>query len=122
MSDLKVSELPKATVIGHYSDGLWFKESNDEWVAIAPRGVAMRISDVGFPAAHGAEFVTEKSDLYFKDYDVVSLPVGWTPENKDPVLSEFEFALISAIACGGAGLAVNLFVMGLRKLWLRRNK
>lgn len=79
---LKVSELPRGTVIGHYSDGLWFKEGFVEWVAIAPSGTATRVSDLGFAYPHPVEHVTEKSDDYFKDYDVVSLPIGWTPEEK----------------------------------------
>jgi hypothetical protein len=79
IKNLKPSELPPCTVIGNYSDGLWFKSGDIEWVAIAPIGIKLQISDLGYPPPHNAEYVTEKSDLYFKDYDVVSLPVGWAP-------------------------------------------
>lgn len=75
MKKLNPSELPKGAVIGNYSDGLWFKHSDTEWVAIAPIGIALWVSDSGYPSRQDVEYVTEKSDLYFKDYDVVSLPL-----------------------------------------------
>jgi hypothetical protein len=79
LNQLKPSELPPGSVIGNYSDGLWFKD-DQIWVAIAPKGIKTRVHDLGYSDVnYGIEFVVEKADLYFKDYDVVSLPVGWTP-------------------------------------------
>lgn len=83
IKNLKPSELPNATVIGNYSDGLWFKD-DQIWVAIAPRGIKTRVHDLGYSDVdYGIEFVIEKADEYFKDYDVVSLPVGWAPTHRE---------------------------------------
>jgi len=85
IKDLKPSELPKGTVIGNYSDGLWFKDGQI-WYAITPRGVKTRVHDLGYnDMDYGIEFVVEPADEYFKDYDVVSLPVSWVrTEEKKP--------------------------------------
>ena len=73
---IKPSELPKGSVIGNYNDGLWFKDSN-MWIAIAPIGIALYVSDTGFGENLTMEHVSKPADKYFRDWDVVSLPVGW---------------------------------------------
>jgi hypothetical protein len=83
---VKPSELPKDTVISDPQYGMFIKE-NDVWVQIHTgyREATTIVSDSGFGNIDSLpeNFVAMKSDDFFKDFEIRSVPQGWYPSYID---------------------------------------
>lgn len=80
---MKPSEFPEHTVIDDPKHGKFIKENNGIWVQINPacRELQDIIWDTGRVNHKNrpANFIPEKSDDYFKDFEIISVPQGWYP-------------------------------------------
>jgi hypothetical protein len=77
---VKPSELPENTVIEDYEYGKFVKETDHLWLQLHAEKPDV-VSDLGYSNSKkpAPNFVSEKSDEYFKDFDIVSVPMGWYP-------------------------------------------
>lgn len=88
---MKPSELPENTVISDPENGRFIKETSTVWMEISPayRELPYYVWDHGHPnkTNRPSNFVPEKSDEYFKDFEIVSLPSGWIHPDLDTTVS-----------------------------------
>jgi hypothetical protein len=77
---VKPSELPEHAVIEHHEYGRFIKE-NHRWIEVSPeyREPPHVVSDMGYSNLRNrpANFIEAKSDDYFSNFDVLSVPMGW---------------------------------------------
>lgn len=88
---VKPSELPEHAVIDDAEHGRFIKENNGRWAEISPpyRELALLVWDRGRPNQINkpANFMPEKSDDYFKDFEIISVPQGWYPPYIDKTVT-----------------------------------
>lgn len=81
MTDIKPSECPNYTMIDDPIYGLYVKEEFHLWTQVHPaeHELPYKVSDKGFHdlAELPSNFVVDKSDDVFTDFEIRSLPVGW---------------------------------------------
>lgn len=79
--NIKPSELPLNTIIDDLEYGKFIKETSGVWVQIHPlhRKLQDMVKDSGFSNSKNrpTHFIPDKSDEYFKEFEIVSSPVGW---------------------------------------------
>jgi hypothetical protein len=79
----KPSELPANTVILDAYVGLFFKEAQEQWIEMKPeyRELQIVVKDRGYEGNTTPPhwLMEESSDEYFKDFTIISAPLGWEP-------------------------------------------
>lgn len=77
LKSLKASELPKGTVIEERMYGEWFKDTDTLWLEMFARDAPHKVSD-DTSNPNDYMLLPSKSDDFFKEFTIISLPVGWT--------------------------------------------
>jgi hypothetical protein len=99
---VKPSELPENTVIDESEHGKFIKETKDLWIQVHPQNGEHPdfLTDHGFENKdYGpSNLIVDKSDDYFKDFEIVSVPQGWYPPYVDKVVTAwYDLANLRAV-------------------------